>query len=234
MKAYVRVSSLDFLHPNIQNLAHDGAMRAFLYWFHRVLLMIIVLSTTLARSCTAWTAKRHVTTMSLVIPRAAVSVVALAKPTVDKHDEPRYVLVKRGKEPNKGKWSLPGGKIEAGETTLAAAMRELREETQLLPTKWHEVPFCSTDSIHWNEEGEVQYHYVISQCFCILSADELGSLQASDDAAEAECFSLKEMKRAHEDAKHVMPAVIEVVERTEKMYQAGILTVQTITAHSDK
>jgi len=195
-----------------------------------VFLMIIV-STTLARSCTAWTTKRHSCTMTS-IPRAAVSVVAVAGSTMD--NEPRYVLVQRGKEPNKGKWSLPGGKIEAGESTLASAIRELKEETQLCPKQWHEVPFCSTDSIHCNEEGEIQYHYVISQCFCILSADEQGSLKASDDAADAKFFSLREMKRAHEDGKHVMPAVIDVVERTEKMYHAGLLTVQTISTNVDR
>ncbi|PIW29550.1 MAG: phosphohydrolase [Rhodobacterales bacterium CG15_BIG_FIL_POST_REV_8_21_14_020_59_13] len=39
------------------------------------------------------------------------------------------LLVKRGREPLKGKWSIPGGKMEFGETVREAALRELKEET---------------------------------------------------------------------------------------------------------
>jgi 8-oxo-dGTP diphosphatase len=39
------------------------------------------------------------------------------------------LLIKRGREPLKGKWSIPGGKIDFGETVRDAALRELKEET---------------------------------------------------------------------------------------------------------
>ena len=39
------------------------------------------------------------------------------------------LLIKRGKPPREGQWSIPGGRIEPGETAVAAALRELREET---------------------------------------------------------------------------------------------------------
>lgn len=158
------------------------------------------------------------TSSSSGIPRAAVSVVVRACT-----DTPRFVLVQRGKEPNKGKWSLPGGKIEAGETTLAAAQRELYEETLLQPTDWHTVPICSSDSIHISRNGDIEYHYVISQCFCSLERQE--KLTASDDAANAQWFSVDEMKKADKQGKQIMPTVIEVIERAETMYQAGILEI---------
>jgi NUDIX domain len=81
---------------------------------------------------------------SSILPRAAVSVVVQCccksneknkkDNDVDGDDKQYYyLLIQRGKEPNKGKWSFPGGKIEHGETTLQGAMRELGEETKWPP-----------------------------------------------------------------------------------------------------
>src|SRR3989304_4831608 len=54
-------------------------------------------------------------------PRVAVGVVVVKNSSV--------LLVKRGREPSKGLWSVPGGLIELGETLEDAAQREVREET---------------------------------------------------------------------------------------------------------
>lgn len=54
-------------------------------------------------------------------PVPAVGVVCL-------RDE-EVLLIRRGKPPREGEWSLPGGRVEWGEGTEAAALRELREET---------------------------------------------------------------------------------------------------------
>ncbi len=43
----------------------------------------------------------------------------------------RILLVLRGREPSRGLWSLPGGRLEPGETAEAALVREVREETGL-------------------------------------------------------------------------------------------------------
>jgi 8-oxo-dGTP diphosphatase len=43
----------------------------------------------------------------------------------------RLLLIKRGHEPGKGLWSIPGGRVEAGESDEAALVREVREETGL-------------------------------------------------------------------------------------------------------
>ena len=50
---------------------------------------------------------------------------------VIKDDEGRLLLIKRGHEPGAGLWSLPGGRIEPGETDIDALIRELAEETGL-------------------------------------------------------------------------------------------------------
>ncbi|MFI0463558.1 NUDIX domain-containing protein [Saccharopolyspora sp. 5N102] len=50
------------------------------------------------------------------------------------HPDGRLLLVKRAHEPGKGKWSLPGGRVEPGETDHSAVQREVREETGLSVT----------------------------------------------------------------------------------------------------
>ena len=47
-------------------------------------------------------------------------------------DEGRVLLIQRGRAPNRGSWSLPGGRCEPGEAALATALRELTEETSLV------------------------------------------------------------------------------------------------------
>ena len=46
-------------------------------------------------------------------------------------DAGRYLLVRRGREPSKGLWSIPGGKVEPGESDEQATAREVLEETGL-------------------------------------------------------------------------------------------------------
>jgi ADP-ribose pyrophosphatase YjhB (NUDIX family) len=51
---------------------------------------------------------------------------------VIRDDAGRLLLIKRGHEPGKGLWSIPGGRVEAGEPDAAAVVREVREETGLV------------------------------------------------------------------------------------------------------
>jgi 8-oxo-dGTP diphosphatase len=69
------------------------------------------------------------------------------------------LLVQRGKPPNRGSWSLPGGAQELGEPCEAAARRELEEETGMIAG---DLTFAACfDSIRHDDAGRIQYHYTI-------------------------------------------------------------------------
>lgn len=90
------------------------------------------------------------------------------------------LLIRRGKPPNAGAWSLPGGAQELGETAEAAARRELLEETGLEVGPLQLA--AQVDSIHRDPTGRVQYHYTIVD-FCARWT--AGHPSAGGDAVEA-------------------------------------------------
>jgi 8-oxo-dGTP diphosphatase len=88
----------------------------------------------------------------------------------------RVLLVRRGREPLKGHWTLPGGVLEVGESLTAGVAREVLEETGLHVEAIELVELV--DRIH-REEGRVRYHYVIADYLCRVTG---GVLQAASDA----------------------------------------------------
>lgn len=101
----------------------------------------------------------------------------------------RVVLVKRGHAPLLGKWSIPGGVLEVGETLRKAVVREVLEETgltiepgELLGVFERMVP---------DEQGRMRYHYLLIDFLCRRVA---GELAAGDDAEEARWFSREELR----------------------------------------
>ena len=93
----------------------------------------------------------------------------------------RILLVKRGKDPLKGYWSLPGGVLETGETLKDGIRREVREETGL-----HVDPYEVAEifeRIMRDGEGRAEYHYVLIDYLCRM---ESGIPQPADDASAVE------------------------------------------------
>ena len=102
--------------------------------------------------------------------------------------EERVLLILRGREPLKGLWSLPGGRLEAQETHEQAAIREMREETGLsvsnLTFVQQFIPF------HMKEGVKIISHYRLE---VFTSLDFSGELSAGDDAAEARWVEFSEL-----------------------------------------
>lgn len=98
------------------------------------------------------------------------------------------LLVKRGKPPREGQWSIPGGIQTTGETVAEAAVREVREETGLEIEVGEVVAVI--DSIVRDEAGRVQYHYTLVD---VLAEWKSGEPVAGDDAADAAWVPIGEL-----------------------------------------
>jgi len=103
-----------------------------------------------------------------MIPTPAVGVVCL------KGDE--VLLIRRGTPPRVGEWSLPGGRLEAGERLADAALRELREETGV------EAELIGLIDVVDGLFPEAGRHYVLIDYAAVWTS---GEPVAGDDAVEA-------------------------------------------------
>jgi ADP-ribose pyrophosphatase YjhB (NUDIX family) len=108
----------------------------------------------------------------LTRPELCVGAVAVA-------DE-QLLLVRRGRGPGSGRWSIPGGRVEAGETVRDAVVREVAEETGLRVD-------CG-DLLGWAERIGPDHHFVILD-FVVTVRDGRHPVPG-DDAAEAQWFPL--------------------------------------------
>ncbi len=103
-------------------------------------------------------------------------------------DRERVLLIKRGREPLKGEWSIPGGVLELGETTFEGLKREVFEETLL---DVHPVRLLGVyDRIVRDSEGRVFYHYLLIDYLCSKVS---GEARAASDCDYAQWFTKNEL-----------------------------------------
>ena len=98
-------------------------------------------------------------------------------------DHDRLLLIRRGRGPAAGTWSVPGGKVEPGEALIEAVTRELREETGL-------EGVCGP-LLGWAERIDDEVHLVILDFEVTLVGDDQPT--PGDDAAEATWVALHEV-----------------------------------------
>lgn len=99
----------------------------------------------------------------------------------------RVLLVKRKKEPNANTWGFPGGHVELGETALDAAVRELREETDVTGTAVRYL--TNVDVITHDATGQIAFHYLLAAVLCTY---QHGTPKAADDVSDAGWFTPEE------------------------------------------
>ncbi len=124
----------------------------------------------------------------------------------------KVLLVRRGNEPLKGRWTLPGGLLEVGEALTEGVVREVREETGLLVEPLELIELL--DRIQ--REGErIKYHYVLADYLCRVTG---GSLQAASDADAARWVERAEWN-SH-SALALDPVTVRVIEKGWQRAQA--------------
>ncbi len=100
----------------------------------------------------------------------------------------QVLLVRRGREPAKGTWGLPGGVLELGETLIEGVRREVMEECAV---EIEVGPVVGVfEPMQRDPDGRLRYHYVVID---LLARHLAGEPQASDDADDAQWIGLDQI-----------------------------------------
>jgi 8-oxo-dGTP diphosphatase len=128
----------------------------------------------------------------------------------------RLLLIKRGHPPEAGRWSLPGGRIEPGESDQQALMREVREETGLVVAPGRLVGTVDRPQ----PDGRV---LAIRDYAATITG---GTLAAGDDAADARWFSMREL--------HSLPLTTGLLEALNDWGVAGPVPSRALVAEATR
>ena len=108
------------------------------------------------------------------------------------HDgEGRVLLIKRRFEPNKGRWSLPGGLLETGETLVYAGKREVREELGVEIDV--EELFQVSEEIIKDAEGKTRFHFVLVDFLAKVSPNG-ATITRNDESDSFNWFEPEQVK----------------------------------------
>ena len=124
-------------------------------------------------------------------------------------DGTKVLLVRRGQEPLKGEWSLPGGALELGETLQQGVVREVLEETGLIVVPGGIIEIL--DRITPDEaSGRVRYHYVLIDFVWQVSG---GALCSASDAEEVRWVERDQLQNGF----RLAPVTLVVIEKAFRL-----------------
>jgi 8-oxo-dGTP diphosphatase len=124
-------------------------------------------------------------------------------------DGTKVLLVRRGQEPLKGEWSLPGGALELGETLQQGIVREVLEETGLIVVPGGIIEIL--DRITQDEaSGRVRYHYVLIDFVCHVTG---GALCRASDAEEVRWVERDQLQNGY----RLAPVTLVVIEKAFRL-----------------
>jgi 8-oxo-dGTP diphosphatase len=128
-------------------------------------------------------------------------------------DGTKVLLVRRGQEPLKGEWSLPGGALELGETLQQGVVREVLEETGLIVVPGGIIEIL--DRITQDEaSGRVRYHYVLIDFVCHVTG---GLLCSASDAEEARWVEQGQLQSGY----RLAPVTLAVIDKAFRVSASG-------------
>jgi ADP-ribose pyrophosphatase YjhB (NUDIX family) len=117
-------------------------------------------------------------------PRVGVGAVVL--------HEGRVLLVRRGRPPSVGRWTLPGGLVELGETTAEAVRREISEECSI---EIRVVGIAGMlDRIVRDAEGRIRYHYVLVDYLAYAGSDRVVAGSDADECCWVALDRIEELE----------------------------------------
>ena len=115
----------------------------------------------------------------------------------------QVLLIRRANEPSRGRWSIPGGTVELGETLAQAAIREVREECRV------EVEIggvlSTFDLIQREENGQIRYHYVLID----LAARYVGG----EPVAGTDALEVRWVREAEFDELDIVPRLLPILRK---------------------
>ncbi len=130
-------------------------------------------------------------------------------------DGDSVLLIRRGQEPLKGEWSIPGGAVELGERLDTAVAREVREETGLDVDVGPVVEVL--DRVRRGEEAvRPRFHYVLVDFLCRPGPADVTALRPASDADEARWVAIDSLADYA-----VAAATVRVIQKAVELVQSG-------------
>lgn len=121
------------------------------------------------------------------------------------NDKGQVLMIQRNQPPAMGLWSVPGGKLEAGESLADTCKREIKEETGL--------DVAVKNIVAVVERRIESFHYVVIDFLACLVGDENTMPVAQSDVAEAKWIGLENIEEYH-----LVDGLAEIIMRTYRLY----------------